>query len=242
MSFVLQLVTAQEDFVLDISLSFDSVGEGEDLILLHGNGENRRYFEHQTAFFAKSRRVWAVDTRGHGDSPRGTAPFTLSQFADDLFGFTAEHGIAKADILGFSDGGNIALLFALKYPEKVNRLILNGANLNTRGVKLSVQLPVEIGFRIAAAFSAVSEKARRNAEILSLMTGQPNILPDELKRLTMPVLVTAGTNDMIKRSHTELIFNSLPNAELNLIEGDHFVAAKNPVEFNLTVDRFLKGR
>lgn len=69
--------------------------------------------------FADHFRVIAVDTRGHGESPRGTGPFTLSRFAEDLKSFFDQHGISKCHLLGFSDGGNVALLFALKYPDRV---------------------------------------------------------------------------------------------------------------------------
>ena len=83
-------------------------GKGFPLILLHGNGENHEYFEHQIACFSKTRRVLAPDTRGHGRTPRGSAPFTIGQFAEDLKSFMEDQGIEQADILGFSDGGNIA--------------------------------------------------------------------------------------------------------------------------------------
>ena len=77
----------------------------------------------------------AVDTRGHGRSPRGRGTFTLERFADDLKGFLDRRGLRRIILLGFSDGGNIALIFALKYPGYVDRLILNGANLNPFGMK-----------------------------------------------------------------------------------------------------------
>lgn len=77
----------------------------------------------------------ALDTRGHGKSPRGTAPFSIEQFSDDLNEFLISQGISKAVILGFSDGANIAMRFAIKYPNKVKGLILNGGNLNPQGVK-----------------------------------------------------------------------------------------------------------
>ena len=86
-------------------------------MLLHGNGESHAVFERQMDEFSARYRVLAVDTRGHGASPRGGAPFTLSQFADDLHEFLLERGILRAHLLGFSDGGNIAALFALRYPD-----------------------------------------------------------------------------------------------------------------------------
>ena len=224
----------------DIQLHYKEQGEGKPLILLHGNGENCDYFEHQIQYFSKQYHIYAIDTRGHGQSPRGEQPFTIKQFAEDLHDFMDEKGIEKAILLGFSDGGNIALTFALKYPERIEKLILNGANLYPSGVKPLYQWPIEIGYRIAKLFSKKSEQAKHNAELLGLMVNEPHIEPSDLVRLTMPVLVIAGTKDMIKESHTKLIYKSLPNAQLNIIEGDHFVANKNADAFNKVVDAFLR--
>lgn len=224
----------------DIQLHYIELGQGQPLIMLHGNGESCDYFEHQIAYFSKQYHVIALDTRGHGQSPRGEKPFTIQQFAEDLHDFMYEKGIEKAILLGFSDGGNIALTFALKYPEWVDKMIVDGANLFPSGVKPLYQWPIELGYRIAKMFSKKSDKAQRNAEMLSLMVNEPNIAPAELARLTMPVLVVAGTNDMIKDSHTKLIYKNLPNAQLNIIEGDHFVANKNADAFNKVVADFLR--
>ena len=225
---------------MDIKLNFIEQGQGQPMILLHGNGENCDYFEHQISHFSKQYHVIALDTRGHGQSPRGEKPFTIKQFAEDLHDFMDEKGIEKAVILGFSDGGNIALTFALKYPEQVEKMIVDGANLFPSGVKPLYQWPIELGYRIAKIFSRKSEKAKQNSEMLGLMVNEPHIEPSELSHLTMPVLVVAGTKDMIKESHTRLIYKSLPNAQMNIIEGDHFVANKNAEAFNKVVDEFLR--
>lgn len=224
----------------DIQLHYIEQGQGQPLILLHGNGESCDYFEHQVSFFAKDYNVIAIDTRGHGKSPRGEKPFTIVQFAEDLHDFMDEKGITKANLLGFSDGGNIALTFALKYPERIDKMIIDGANLFPRGVKPLYQWPIEVGYRIAKLFSKKSEQAQRNAEMLGLMVNEPHIDPMELARLSMPILVVAGTKDMIKDAHTKLIYRSLPNAQLSIIEGDHFVANKNANAFNKVVDEFLR--
>ena len=222
-----------------MELFYEKTGSGPPLLLLHGNGEDGTYFVHQVEEFSRDFTVYAIDTRGHGKSPRGTAPFTLSQFADDLLAFMDRQGLAQADILGFSDGGNIALLFALRHPERVRRLILNGANLDPKGVKPLVQLPIVLGFHFASLFK--NPKARARAELLGLMVDEPHIAPAELKKLTMPVLVIAGTKDMIQSRHTRLIADSLPNARLAMIPGDHFIANKEPAAFNRAVRSFLTG-
>ena len=224
---------------MDIELHCEETGGGEPLVLLHGNGEDGTYFTHQIAHFSQRFRVLALDTRGHGKSPRGEAPFTIRQFARDLLAFLDARGIERAHLLGFSDGGNIALVFALAHPERVGKLVLNGANLNTRGVKRSVQAPIELGYRMARLFAGLSAKALAHAEMLGLMVNDPNVAPEELAALTAPTLVIAGENDMIREDHTRLIAERIPNARLAFVPGDHFVAAKNPAAFNREVERFL---
>lgn len=224
---------------MDIQLHYTETGTGEPLVLLHGNGEDGSYFVHQMAFFSKRYRVIAVDTRGHGKSPRGDAPFTIRQFAEDLNEFLDERSLQQVDLLGFSDGANIALIFAIRHPERVRRLILNGANLDPAGVKPTVQIPIELGCRIAGLFAKKSADAKRNAELLGLMVHDPMIPAEELKKVSVPTLVIAGTKDMIRESHTRKIAEALPDARLVLLPGDHFIANKNPDAFNRAVEDFL---
>ena len=225
---------------MEIKHYYIEKGVGEPLIFLHGNGENCEYFKGQISVFAESYHVYAVDTRGHGKTPRGDKPFTIRQFAEDLLCFMDNHQIEKAHLLGFSDGGNIAMVFAIKYPDRVDRLILNGANLNPDGVKRSVQIPIEIGYRIAKRFSAKSDSARSNAEMLGLMVNDPYVKPEELHTIHAKTLVIAGTKDMILEAHTRLIAKCIPDSQLVFIKGNHFIANKRPEEFNRTVLDFLE--
>lgn len=224
---------------MDIKHYFIEKGYGEPLILLHGNGENCAYFVGQIDVFSRFYHVYALDTRGHGKTPRGEAPFTIRQFADDLLDFMDEHHLERANILGFSDGGNIAMVFAMKYPDRVDRLILDGANLDTKGVKSSIQIQIEIGYRFARLFARKSEEAARHAEMLGLMVNDPNVAPEELAKIRSKTLVMAGTKDMIKERHTRLIASRIPDASLVFIEGDHFIANKCPDAFNRAVLDFL---
>lgn len=225
----------------DIHLYYTEKGSGRPLILLHGNGEDGRYFISQLHYFSRTRRVIAVDSRGHGKTPRGTAPFTIRQFADDLKEFMDEQKIKQADLLGFSDGGNVAIVFALKYPERTGALILNGANLNLRGMKLPIWLPIAADYFIMLFFSVFSRKARRQMELLRLMVKDPNVDPYQLRKIKSRTLVITGTKDMIKDSHTDLIAEMIPGAVQTKIRGDHFVSLKHPRKFNEVVEQFLEG-
>ena len=224
---------------MDINHFYIEQGTGFPLILLHGNGEDCVYFARQMDSFSEHFHVIALDTRGHGQTPRGEAPFTIRQFAEDLLAFMDQHNIEKAHLLGFSDGGNIAMVFALAHPERVDKLILNGANLDASGVKRKIQIPIEIGYQIAKLFAKKSPKAKKNAEMLGLMVNDPNVKPEELSRIQCPTLVVAGDKDMIKDQHTRLIAQSIPGAEFSIIPGNHFVANQHPEAFNEVVLRFL---
>ena len=226
---------------MNFSLNFTEKGYGAPLILLHGNGESSGYFVNQIDRFANEYRVIAVDTRGHGASPRGNKPFTLETFADDLKNLLDSLNIEKANILGFSDGGNIAVIFALKYPEMVASLVLNGANLFPSGLKSSFLIPVKVLFAVFSLLSHFSRRAKRRSELLYLMAKQPNIQPERLSGIKCPVLVIAGTQDVIKEKHTKLIAASLPDSSLCFLKGGHSIAKTNSVEFNSAVEKFLNS-
>ncbi len=225
---------------MDICLNYVVAGQGFPLVMLHGNGEDHTYFKHQIGPFSEWYQVIAPDTRGHGRSPRGRAPFTLDQFAEDLKAFLDSREIRRCHLLGFSDGANIALLFALNYPEYVEKLVLNGADLYPSGVKLSTQLPIVLGWGLLQAVRRFDKRARPKWELLDLMTTQPHINAKALAVLNMPALVVAGNRDMIREKHTRLIAKSIPGSELAILPGDHFVARQNWEAFNPVILEFLR--
>ena len=213
---------------MDITLHYEQMGEGFPLVLLHGNGEDHTYFQHQMEPFAAHYRVIALDTRGHGGSPRGEAPFTLEQFAQDLKDFLDEQGIEKCHLLGFSDGGNVALIFALKYPQYIEKLVLCGANLEPEGLKSGLRMKLRLRWAALQAARHVQPELERQFELL------------DLRGLRMPVLVVAGDHDMIYEAHTRMIAAPIPHGKLAILPGDHFVARDNWKEFNPLVLDFLQ--
>lgn len=221
---------------------FPADPQAPTLILLHGNGEDHTYFVKQIPAFSPHFRLVLMDTRGQGQSTGGDGELNFSVFAADLLALMDHLQIAKAHLLGFSDGGNLAPTFALAHPERVQSLILNGANLEPGGVKLSTQLPIVLGYGCCRLLSPFSHKARQNGALLGLMVNHPHIPPQALAALTMPALVIVGERDMIRDRHSQLIARSLPNAQFVRIPGgDHFCAAKCPEVFNHAVLSFLQN-
>lgn len=226
--FEIDMFGYEPEFVVcgDARIAYYDVGRGKPLVLLHGNGEDSSYWNAQIPELTRFYRVIAVDSRGHGASGSGG------------------HGLKKAHFLGFSDGGNLAIKFALTWPEYIDKLILNGANVEMfSGVKPQVQLPVMAGYGVAAALSRFSKKAARRRDVLGLMVHPYGVTMNDLERLTMPTLIIVGEHDAIREKQTKEMASHIPHCEVEVFrDGDHFVAAKQPSRFNRTVIEFLLGR
>ena len=216
----------------DARIACYDIGRGRPLILLHGNGEDSSYWNAQISEFTRFMRVIAVDSRGHGASDSGSQGLSFDLMAHDLKRVLDSKGIQKACFLGFSDGGNLAIKFALQWPQMVEKLILNGANVEMfLGVKPQVQLPIYAGY------------GARKRDVLGLMVHPYGVRMDDLARLEMPTLIIVGEHDMIKDRQTREMAAHIPHCRVEVFrDGDHFVAAKQPSRFNRTVMEFILGR
>lgn len=221
--------------------NYIDIGEGKPLILLHGNGADGSYFIHQINYFSSKYRVIAVDSRGHGKTPRGEKPFTLLQFSEDLHAFLDTHAIKRAHILGFSDGANVAIRFAIDYPGYVDKLILSGANLKYSSLRISVRMAIRLLEKANSTFSGDKDNQTRRSELLQLMKGEPVTGVDELERIQAETLVIAGTMDLMYGSHTKLIASKIPNSRLEFVKGNHSLARRSYKAFNEIIDDFLQG-
>ncbi len=222
---------------------FEIYGNKEKtLLLLHGNGESSACFQKETELWSKDFTVIAMDSRGQGRSTFGRKKLTIDQIADDAFALLEALGVKKASVLGFSDGANAAIAMLLKDKDGIiERAVLAGANLNPSGVKEIYQKPIELSFKLLASRARRESGARRRLSVMSLMVREPNFSPEELKKVTTPVLVMAGSRDMIKEAHTRLIADSFPNSRLEIIKGcDHFLFSKAPEKAGKTAADFLK--
>lgn len=212
----------------------------QTMVFLHGNGEDHRYFSEQIAYFRDRYRLVLMDSRGHGKSEFGSRGLDFSIFSEDLCRLMDFLDIPSAHLLGFSDGGNLALTFALQYPQRVQSLILNGANLKPGGMKPGVLLAVLMEYGWCKVLSVCNQNQRKKLEILGLMVHHPHIEPKQLEALPMPALVIVGEQDMIRHRHSRMIADSLPNADFVCLKGaDHFCAAKVPEAFCRATEEFL---
>src|SRR6185437_10714196 len=117
-------------------LYYETYGEGEPLLLFHGNGGSLNNMRNQIAYFAPHYRVIAVDTRAHGKSTDPSDSLSFEQIVDDFNALLDTLHLDSCYVIGWSDGGIDALLLAIRHPDKVKKMAFTGANLwpDTTGV------------------------------------------------------------------------------------------------------------
>ena len=210
------------------------------LVLLHGNGEDLHIFDPQIDYFSQYYRTITIDTRGHGQSTRGTAPLHFYTFANDLLATLDALKIDRAHIVGFSDGANTALHAALSAPERISSMVLIGANCNPQGLRSIPRLQILLAYACLRVASLFSAKIRKRTEIWGLMVFQPKLTIEELLKITIPTLVVTGEKDMVSQRHNDAISRAIAGSkQLVIPNGEHFWIFKKPEEFKQCVMKFL---
>ena len=224
----------------DAIIYYRCFGQGKPVVLLHGNGEDYTCFEKQLDIFSKNFFVIAMDSRGHGSSSTA-GKITIDLIGKDVVAVLDELNINKASLVGFSDGANAAISFALAAKGRLDKLVLAGANLYLSGVKIYFQLPTVFKYIFLCICSSFSKKAREKGRIIGLMVLEPHFKPKELLSINAPTLVLAGEKDLIKESHTRKIARSIKGSELLIIKGaNHFVFDTKPIRTAIAIIDFLK--
>lgn len=224
------------------NIYYEIFGEenSEAVILLHGNGESGRSFKNLIPLISDKYKVIAIDSRGHGKSEFGSGQLSLGTMAVDVVNIIEALGLDKVNIVGFSDGANIAMLVSIKNSELVNKVVLIGGNYNFWGLKPSSALMIAIGYYCSKWGGIVDSRNRFNKEYFSLMFKEPNLKRDALKYIKAPALVINGDRDMIKLSHAKAIADTIPKGQLKIVKGDHFWVYRNPQEAAKVIKEFLK--
>lgn len=224
-----------------VKLYYEIYGKGNPLLLLHGAGQSINAFRQQIDFFSKHYKVIALDSRGRGRSTDNDEELTYVNQAKDVKYFLDKLELDSVDIIGWSDGGIIGLIMAMKYPEKVKKLVAMGANIHPDGL-LPERLQVHIESVKKLEMDAKTKKTF-DYKLLKQLINYPLLKFEDLKSITSPTLIMAGDHDLITDMHTVKIFQSIPNANLAIFPGEtHWFPATNATLFNSTVFDFLQKK
>lgn len=243
--------------VNDIKVYYEIYGEGEPLLLLHGNSGSIENYIYQIPELSKHFKVVAVDSRAQGRSTDSDQEITYALMASDMSELIDKLNLGKVNVVGWSDGGNIGIELAYAHPEKVLKVVAFGANYTHENwmappdsVVMTPDDPLII--RISGLIKNLGTAAERlsadpsrmpviRKKLEDLMNNNPNFTPDQLKTIDVPFLIVAGDHDVITLDQTIALFTNLPKSELFIVpHASHLVPAENPDLINSEVVRFLK--
>lgn len=193
--------------VNNINLYYEKSGTGRPLLLLHGNGETHKIFDKAMPLLAESFTVYAIDSRGHGQS-EAVMEYHYDDFAEDIRCFIDELKLERPILYGFSDGGIVGLLLAAKYPQLLSQMVISGANLQPEGIRTG-------WLKLFQCINAIVKDPK-----MTMMLKEPNITAEMLGRIVIPTTVMAGSRDMVKQNHTQYIADSIPNSKLHILRGE----------------------
>lgn len=209
-------------------LFYEKSGTGTPIILLHGNGEDHSIFDIITIQLSKSYTVYAIDSRGHGNSSASNN-IGYEIMTDDIVDFINKLDIVKPILYGFSDGGIIGILIASKYTELLSKLIVSGINTQPDGIKNNSMFYYKVLY-----FFTRDKK-------IKMIINEPNITENDLERITVPTLITAGSEDLVKYEHTEFIHKHIENSIMKIIDGEnHHSYVKNSEKLYEIINPFLE--
>lgn len=222
---------------------------GDPVILLHGGMGNADHWSHQVKALAEKLQVIAIDSRGQGRSTRTKAKPSYDQMAEDVIAVMDKLELRKASLVGWSDGGEIALKLAIQHPDRVDKLFILGSNYNAKGSKpRRGPLP--------ATFSAYAAKCRADYRKMSRTPKQYNnvqawLVPiwrnpmgftqDQLRAIKAPTIVADGDHDeIIELAQIEEMSKLIPDARLEVFaDTSHFALWQDPAAVNKVLLDFL---
>jgi len=243
-------------------LFVETQGSGPPVVLLHGGLDDfDTAFAAQRDALAATHAVVGIDQRGHGHSPDDARPYDYREMAEDTAAVIEKLGLGPVDVVGHSDGADIALLLARDHPALVRRLVLASGNLRADYTadelaqrrawsaeqvdaavrKMASRLPP----RFRAEHVAVAPDGAAHWDVLLRKSWQlwltPVVVaPADLKRIQAPTLVIAGDRDFVSIDETLELWRGLPHAQLLILpDTAHATLSTRPEIVNRVIEEFL---
>lgn len=192
-----------------VELFYVVEGRGKPVILIHGNGGSHNDMETTTRQLAQAGyTVYAIDSRGQGANTP-LEEYHYKDMAEDIYQFIRLKELERPAIFGFSDGGIVALQLEVMYPGTLSAIATGGSNIFVKDA-------------LQPDFSEWFLNQPDPSPLTRMMMVEPNMSPEDMQTITIPALIMAGDNDLIREEHTRLIGESIPNGEVLIVENaDH---------------------
>jgi pimeloyl-ACP methyl ester carboxylesterase len=213
-----------------LRMYYEEHGSGPPLLLLHGGGSTV-----QTSFgtiipaLARTHHVIAPEQQALGHSGDRPGPPSFEQMADDTAALLARLGVTNADVLGFSNGGLVAMQLAMRHPRLVRRLIICSAFYAHSGMPpqfwrgfahaSTADMPEPLRAAFIASAPDPAQVPTRFAKQVDLMKSFRDIPEASLRNIAVTALVMVGDHDVMSVEHVARLARVLPRAELAVMPG-----------------------
>ncbi|MDQ3364294.1 MAG: alpha/beta hydrolase [Myxococcota bacterium] len=230
---------------------YATYGKGPPVILLHGGLGNADHFAHQVPALVAHRTVIAIDSRGQGRSTLGTQRLTYHVMAGDVLAVMDHLKLDRAALVGWSDGGAIALDLAIHEPTRVERLFVFGTNFNSAGRKprkgTSSRTFAAYAAKCRKDYQQLSKTPKRYAAVvaslLPIWRSPGGFTKAQIRTITAPAVIAVGDHDeIILQDHLEEMVLLMPAARLVVFAAtSHFALWQDPASFNAALVEFLQA-
>jgi pimeloyl-ACP methyl ester carboxylesterase len=216
-----------------INIFYRDIGYGQTVILLHGYSQSSELFKRIDQHLAEQYRIILIDSRGHGQSEKNDEPYSIALMGKDVIAVMDKLGIKKATVIGFSDGGNIALQLAIDFPERLRKIIAISANARPEGILGSWR-------RLISIWKDTLQFFHLDTAMLSLLLEHPQLTNEQLSGITIPVMLIYGNRDIITKSHMQLLARLIPNCQMVIIKAGHSNIVKRWRRYERNIAEFTK--
>lgn len=225
-----------------IQYYLETYGSGSPLVLLHGNGGSIASMSPIIPYFSERYKVIAIDSRAQGKTIDTKDSLSFEMIADDVAAILDSLQISKADFVGWSDGGIVALDMGIRHSDKVYSIAATGANVSpdSSAFVAGVWNADKHYYEAKKNKKRRSIKKKNNWKLFMLDWSQPNISVKQLQQILAPCLIICGDRDVISLEHTISIYRNIPNGQLWVVPNSgHGTFIEHPKEFYETVDKFI---
>lgn len=235
----------------DITTYYEEYGKGEPVIVLHGSLGSTADFASVIPALSKEFKLYVVDSRGRGRSTDSKLPLSYDLMMSDTLQLMDALGLAKATIVGWSDGAIIGIDMAIHHPDRVKSLVSYGGQYDVSGctpflIQFAETMTIDDVKDWATTYQAVSPHPERMDVILekirSMVLTQPRFPEAQVATIKVPTLVLDGEDEeIVQIDHAKALAKLIPNSELVLLKGvGHFAPYQKPDDFNNAVLAFLR--
>ena len=225
----------------NFKLYYETYGQGEPLLIIHGNGGSINNFINQVPYFAKNYQVIIADSRAQGKSTDKGDSLSYEMMTDDLNALLDTLHLNACNVIGWSDGGINGLLLAIHHPEKVKKLAITGANLwpDTTAIDPFVY-NWAMNLNKPSSKNDTTQQLKNQRKLGHLLAYEPHISIEQLHTIKCPTLVMSGDHDVILPRHSLLIAESIAQSYLWILPNSgHSTPINYKNQFNEVVNDFF---